>query len=98
MGGRHLVGVNAENRRLANVSGGDEITVTIRLETAPRTVDVPDDFAAALWTSSTRTVFDGLSNSMQRYHVDNVNGAKTPETRQRRIDRSVSAFRAGRQR
>jgi uncharacterized protein YdeI (YjbR/CyaY-like superfamily) len=51
-----------------------------------------------MWTSSTRTFFDGLSNSLRRYHIDNVNGAKTPETRQRRIDRAVETFRAGRPR
>jgi hypothetical protein len=98
MGGKHLVSVSAEHRRLAKVAAGDEITVTLRLETAPRAVDVPEDFTAAMWTSSTRTFFDGLSNSLQRYHIDNINGAKTQETRQRRIDRAIETFRAGRRR
>ena len=98
MGGKHLVGVSAENRRRAKIAAGDEITVTLQLETAPRRVDVPDDFAAAMWTSSTRSFFDGLSNSLRRYHIDNINGAKTPETRQRRIDRAIETFRAGRPR
>ena len=31
-------------------------------------------------------------------HVDNINAAKTPETRQRRIDKAVMLFREGRQR
>jgi uncharacterized protein YdeI (YjbR/CyaY-like superfamily) len=45
-----------------------------------------------------RQFFDGLSSSLQRYHIDNVNAAKAPETRQRRIDKSVGLFLAGKQR
>ena len=39
-----------------------------------------------------------LSNSLQRYHVDNINGAKASETRQRRIDKAISLFGQGKQR
>jgi uncharacterized protein YdeI (YjbR/CyaY-like superfamily) len=39
-----------------------------------------------------------LSNSLQRYHVGNVNGAKSADTRQRRIDKAVALFLAGKQR
>ncbi len=35
---------------------------------------------------------------LQRYHVDNITEAKTAETRQRRIEKAVSLFRAGKQR
>lgn len=42
--------------------------------------------------------FAGLSNSLQRYHVDTIRSAKTPETRQRRIEKAVQLFRAGRKR
>jgi uncharacterized protein YdeI (YjbR/CyaY-like superfamily) len=45
-----------------------------------------------------RQFFDGLSNSLQRYHVDNINAAKASETRQRRIDKAVGLFLAGKQR
>lgn len=34
----------------------------------------------------------------ERYHVDNVNAAKAPETRQRRIDKAVNLFLDGKQR
>ena len=60
---------------------------------------MPADFAAALDAApGARAFFDGLSNSLQRYHVDNVKGAKTDETRQRRIEKSVALFLAGKQR
>ena len=45
MGGRFMVGVSAENRALAGVSGGDHVDVEIELDTEPREVAVPDDLA-----------------------------------------------------
>ena len=48
MGGRFMVGVNAENREKAKVAGGDEVDVEIALDTEPREVELPADFATAL--------------------------------------------------
>ncbi|MGH2540080.1 MAG: YdeI/OmpD-associated family protein, partial [Actinomycetota bacterium] len=42
--------------------------------------------------------FQGLSYSKQRWHVLSVEGAKTPETRQRRIAKSVTMLHEGRAR
>ncbi len=99
MGGKHLVPVSAAIRKATGLAGGDAITVTLTLATAPREVEMPDDFAAALAAEpAAKGFFEGLSNSLQRYHVDNVNGAKTADTRQRRIDKAVALFLAGKQR
>lgn len=99
MKGKHLVGVSAAIRKETGLQGGDAIEVVLTLATAPREVDMPADFAAALDAQpAARQFFDGLSNSLQRYHVDNVNGAKTDETRQRRIEKSVGLFLEGKQR
>ena len=46
--GSFKVGVSAEVREAAGVKGGDEVDVEIALDTAPREVAVPPDFAAAL--------------------------------------------------
>ena len=46
--GAFMVGVSAENRAAASVAGGDEVDVELALDTAPREVIVPDDFASAL--------------------------------------------------
>jgi len=97
MGGVYMVGVSAENRAGAGVAGGDEVDVDIELDTAPREVTVPADFAAALETEpDARRTFDGLSYSNKSWHVLSVEGAKTDETWQRRIARSVGALREGR--
>jgi uncharacterized protein YdeI (YjbR/CyaY-like superfamily) len=60
---------------------------------------VPDDLAAALSADpAAGAFFRKLSGSLRRYHVDNINAAKTTETRQRRIDKAVTLFREGKQR
>jgi hypothetical protein len=97
MGGAYMVGVNADNRAGAGVAGGDEVDVDIELDTAPREVAVPADFAAALDAEpEARLTFDKLSNSNKGWHTSQIEGAKTDETRQRRIAKSVATLREGR--
>jgi hypothetical protein len=97
--GRFMVGVSAENRAGARVAGGDEVDVDIELDTEPRLVMVPDDLAAALDAEpKARETFDKLSNSNKGWHVSQVTGARTDETRQRRIAKSVDTLRQGRPR
>jgi hypothetical protein len=99
MGGDFMVGVSAENRAGAGVAGGDEVDVDIELDTAPRVVNAPSDFAAALDAEpAARRTFDALSYSNQGWHVYQIEGAKTDETRQRRIGKSIEALREGRPR
>ena len=89
MGGAYMVGVG----------GGDEVDVEIELDTAPREVAVPADLAAALDAEpAARSTFESLSNSNKGWHVFQVTGAKTDETRQRRIAKSVATLRDGRPR
>jgi hypothetical protein len=99
MGGVFMVGVSAEHRAGAGVAGGDEVDVDVQLDTAPRELTVPDDFAAALDAEpAARSTFDGLSYSNKSWHVLQVQGAKTDQTRQRRIARSVDLLKEGRAR
>lgn len=99
MGGRSMVSLSAENRAAAGVAGGDEVDVEIALDTAPREAVVPPDFAAALDAEpDARRTFDGLSYSNKSWHVLQVEGAKTDETRQRRIGKSVEILKQGRAR
>ena len=99
MGGAYMVGLSAAHRAASGLAGGDTVEVGVVLDTAPRTVEVPSDLAAALDADpAARATFDGLSNSNKGWHVSQFVGAKTDETRQRRIARSVDALRAGRQR
>jgi hypothetical protein len=89
----------AEHREAAGVHAGDEVDVDVELDAAPRTVEEPADFAAALNAEpDARRTFDALSNSNKKWHVLSVEGAKTGETRLRRIEKSVATLREGRAR
>jgi Bacteriocin-protection, YdeI or OmpD-Associated/Domain of unknown function (DUF1905) len=99
MGGRHMISISAAVRNATGLKGGDPIRVTLTVADTAREVDVPADFAAALAADERARIFFGtLSNSMQRYHVDNINAAKSAETRQRRIDKAIALFLDGKQR
>jgi hypothetical protein len=96
MGGRFMLPVSKANRDEAGIQAGDEIEVQLELDTEPREVGVPDDFAEALGHhTEAQNFFDSLSYSNKRRIVLNIEGAKSAETRQRRIDKSISLLREG---
>jgi uncharacterized protein YdeI (YjbR/CyaY-like superfamily) len=97
--GASMVGFSADHRASSGLKGGDPIDVDIELDTEPRTVELPGDFQAALDADAqAKTTFDRLSNSLKGYHVSQVTGTKNPETRQRRIEKSIATLRAGKPR
>jgi uncharacterized protein YdeI (YjbR/CyaY-like superfamily) len=99
MGGSYWLGVSAERRDAAGVADGDVLDVNVELDTAERTVTVPDDLAAALERNpAAKSFWDGLSYSNKQWHVLQIEGAKTPETRGRRVTRSVEMLAEGRAR
>ncbi|MBI2763809.1 MAG: DUF1905 domain-containing protein [Chloroflexi bacterium] len=96
-GGEYLLGVNADNRAAAGVQAGVLLDVDIELDTAPREVTVPEDFATALEPfPEARRFFDGLSYSERRWFVLGIEDAKTTQTRTRRIEKGVARLREGR--
>ena len=97
MGGKYMLPISAEHRARAGVGAGDEVDVALELDTQPREVTVPSDRAAALEADpAAHRFFDGLSYSNQLRHVLAIDGAKTAETRARRIAKSVGLFHDGR--
>jgi hypothetical protein len=95
--GVFMVGISNENRMKAGVAAGDTVDLDIELDTQPREVTVPPDLRAALDAEpAAARFFDGLSYSNRLRHVLAVEGAKSPETRQRRIEKSVATLREGR--
>lgn len=96
-GDAFLIGVAQEHRAPAGVKPGDTIEVDLVLDTAPREVEVPADFAAALDADSeANRSFENLSYSNKRRFTLSIEDAKSDETRKRRIEKAVSQLREGR--
>jgi hypothetical protein len=89
MGGCMALGILKGIRSELGKGPGDGVVVTVSRDDAERTVDVPDDLAAALAAAGVRNAFDKLSFSHRREHVNAVNDAKRPETRARRIAKAI---------
>ena len=96
LGGRFMLPLSAENREGAGVAAGDEVEVELELDTEPRELTIPEDFAAALaQAEDAKQFFESLSYSNQRRYVLQIEGAKAAETRQRRIEKTISDLREG---
>lgn len=96
MGGRYMLPVSAEIRQGAGVAAGDEVEVTVELDTAPREIEVPADLAEALDRApEAGKFFESLSYSRKRRYVLQIEGAKKPETRQRRVEDTVAKLADG---
>ncbi len=97
MGGRFLLGVNAEVREKAGVHAGDVVDVDLELDTDERRIVVPPDLAQAFENDpAAHRFFEGLSYSQQRWFVEGIENAKKAETRQRRVAAAVERLREGR--
>ena len=91
-----MLGFSAEHRAASGLKAGDEIEVTLELDTEPRTVEVPADLAAALAAKTgARAAFDASSYSARKEFVRQVESAKAQETRERRIARIVDQLGQG---
>ena len=96
MGGVFMLPVSAEVRAASGVSAGDEVEVDVELDTAPRELAVPADLQRALDAApSARVSFESLSYSNRRRLVMAIDAAKTNETRQRRIAKTVEDLQQG---
>jgi hypothetical protein len=97
VGGRFMVGISAQVREAAGVAAGQNVDVDVQLDTAPREVTVPADFARALSRDATaKRFFEGLSFSNKQRIVISIEGAKAAETRERRIAKAVVSLHEGR--
>jgi len=97
MGGRFMLPISAQVREAAGVAAHDKVEVGVELDTDPREVTVLADFSRALTREpAAKRFFEGLSFSNKQRIVIAIEAAKAPETRQRRIAKSVSSLREGR--
>lgn len=91
MRGRYLIGLSQANRQAAGVETGDEVEVGLELDTEPRAVVEPEELTGALDAEpEARIAYDKLPPGRKRQYVLAVEGAKKPETRQRRVEKIVA--------
>jgi hypothetical protein len=89
MGGCMALGVLKSIRGELGKGDGDSVLVTVERDAGARTVEIPEDLAAALAEAGVREQFDKLSYSHRREHVNAITNAKKPETRHRRITKAI---------
>lgn len=96
MDGKSMISFSSDKRAATGLKGGDKIEVTLELDDKPRVMEIPPDLQKALdKDKAAKAFFTTLSYSNQRRHIDPINDAKTPETRARRIEKSVALFHEG---
>jgi Bacteriocin-protection, YdeI or OmpD-Associated/Domain of unknown function (DUF1905) len=99
MGGEFLVGLNREVRQGAGAEAGDEVDVTLELDSAPREVEVPEALAAALAADPrAKAAFEGMAFTHRKEYARWVAEAKREETRERRVQQALEMIRAGKSR
>ena len=90
MGGTVCIPLRKSHREAAGLQGGERLAVRIELDQAPREVEIPEDLARALRQHrGTAEAWAALSYTHRREHVEAIEGAKKPETRQRRIEAAL---------
>lgn len=95
MGDGFCLGVLKSIQEAAGVGVGDTVTVELGLDTAPRTVEVPADLAQALARDKkAAAAWDALSFTNKKEHAQALEGAKRPETRERRLAQTLEFLRS----
>ena len=93
MADKFLISLSAENRKNAGLKGGDEVEVTLILDTAPRTVEVPEELQKALDENKTaKEAFEKLAPSKKKAMVISISEAKSEETKVRRIEKAIESL------
>jgi hypothetical protein len=91
MNGVFMLSVSSDVREKANIKSGDIIEVEIELDAQPREVEVPIDLKKALDNNiAAKKFFETLSNSNKKRFIIPIEQAKTPETKTRRIEKTIA--------
>ncbi|GAB2463968.1 hypothetical protein GCM10027082_14450 [Comamonas humi] len=91
MRGMYLIGISAANRKASAISEGDWVEVRLELDLEPRTVELPEDVASALnQQPALRAAFERVPFGLRRKHIADIEAAKAPATRVRRIAKLLS--------
>ena len=88
------LGIHKATREAAGVAFGDEVTLEIARDDAPRVVEPPRELEAAFAAEPTlRARFDALSFTRRRELAESISRAKRPETRAARLRKALAVLR-----
>jgi hypothetical protein len=93
MNGEFMISLSAKNREAAGVQGGEEVAITLVLDSEPRTVQVPEDLKTALINAKVLDSFEKSAPSKKKEYIRQVVEAKKQETRERRIAKIVEKLK-----
>jgi hypothetical protein len=95
-GGRSYVGFRKEIRDAAGIAIGDRIKVKVEADAAVREVEMPDALTRALAKDRpAKNAFGALAFTHRKEYAQWVAEAKKPETRDRRVDKTLDMLKAG---
>jgi Bacteriocin-protection, YdeI or OmpD-Associated/Domain of unknown function (DUF1905) len=96
-GGCSCLGVHKVTRQAAAVDIADTVEIDVEADTAPRTLELPAELAAAFAEEpAARSAFDRWSFTRRREHIEGITSAKRVETRARRIAQTLEQARTER--
>ncbi|WP_263357852.1 YdeI/OmpD-associated family protein [Acidicapsa ligni] len=93
--GTHYMNINKELLAAANTKAGELVQVTMAIDKAERTVDVPEELQKSLKKNKeAASFFDSLAYSHKKEYVDWIVSAKKPETKTARVDKTIEMLHA----
>ncbi|GAC1357143.1 MAG: hypothetical protein NVSMB31_17680 [Vulcanimicrobiaceae bacterium] len=93
MGDGPMIGVRKSLREAAKITQGDTVNVVVQHDTSTRDVTVPKDLTEAM-SPAERARFEKFSFTHKREYIEAIESAKRPETRTRRIQKTLEMIRA----
>jgi hypothetical protein len=92
-GGKHFMAVNREMRAGAKAEAGETVRMVIEKDDAVREVQVPADLQKALREAPlAQAAWTKLSFTHRKEWVQEIEGAKRKETRERRLTKAIAAL------
>ncbi len=95
MSGKYMLGIPKVFREAAGIKAGDNIVVTLERDVDERTVTIPSDLANELKKDrALKDAWDKLSFTIRKENARDLEEAKRPETRARRLEKTLAMLRS----
>jgi bifunctional DNA-binding transcriptional regulator/antitoxin component of YhaV-PrlF toxin-antitoxin module len=95
MASKYMLGIPKVFREAAGIKAGDNIVITLQKDMDERTVVMPDDLTRELRKDKAlKTAWDKLSFTIRKENARDLEAAKRPETRARRLEKTLALLRS----